>query len=50
MKPKEYLALFKTLVLWGNTDETARHIIHDYIEALANDESKEIDKDAIDQT
>lgn len=39
MKPEEYLALFETLVAWGNEDDTARHIIHDYITKLAETEA-----------
>lgn len=38
MKPEEYLALFETLVAWGNDEDTARQIIHDYILALADRE------------
>ena len=31
MTPKEYMALFETLVAWGHDDQTAMQIIHYYI-------------------
>ncbi len=37
MTPKEYLALFDTLVAWGHDDDVARRIIHDYMEKLAQE-------------
>lgn len=41
MKPEEYLALFETLVAWGNEADTARHIIHDCITKLAEMEAND---------
>ena len=34
MTPKEYMALFETLVAWGHDDQTAMQIIHYYIGEL----------------
>lgn len=41
MKIEEYRALFETRVSWGEADDTARHITHDYIEKLAEIEKEE---------
>ncbi len=41
MTPREYVTLFNTLIAWGNEEDTAREIIHDWTKALMKEDDDE---------
>ncbi len=41
MTPREYITLFNTLIAWGNEEDMAREIIHDWMKALMKEDDDE---------
>lgn len=41
MTPREYVTLFNTLIAWGNEEDTAREIIHDWMKEMMKEDDDE---------
>ncbi len=41
MTPREYVTLFNTLIAWGDEEDTAREIIHDWMKEMMKEEEEE---------